>query len=1049
MDSPSQSLSRATSSSPAVTNIGGFPSSSLADGTLYMAESNPASTAQLPFPTHGFATNSQQTSSTQLSPTNVSGSGLVSALEDLQVASQQRPAQTAAEIVANESPASAQYDLNLESDLSASGFVTLNAHESDEARRHYNPDEDEVESVDGDAISEDEFRPDDNFYTGVDEQSNQIEELVEEEVEDEEDEDDDEEDDEGVDEEVTENAQSEIGNNTGSEDDPNESDENEADPSQPSEPTIDLYSIGCSAECQQEFQQGVDYYKTQIELLEDRIRSLTIASNTLRVDLDRANAQVTRLQRNRIAEKRTKATWPEKLRRFLTDPEDVESESYDDIYKTCCKEENMSTVKDNIHPNLRFRPPTAHEHQADISDALFTEVTEVDVANQFENEHRDFSDELFVQDDEHPEDNQSLETLRRPRAQGSGGVQSVPSIFPIDQLPVNVLANVFKFIFYHENKLVHCITRLDPFLPPEELPRTNVYSSGLLHRFHLSGKSCNITHAIKPHKHLALLSVCKRWHYLGIHAFYGLNTFAFSSFGEFGRFCTGIGPARRERIQHIELLWVGNQYLSHKPILENNKFKWVSKRTWDVSWLCQMPRLRSLIVHVNESGYSYMRRKHEPSSYKDWMASVTGGQPNFRLTRSLRNLQGLDYIHQLRGMELIQFYDFELSLKYGGRHRVRDWSFCRDIENVTAMPKVGDRVEEAKLENLTPVLKNLVASDEDLNAIKAFYQDSAAFDAEYMSPQPPVIAETLDEGEGRSGDIEMPDAEYVSPPPFAAEGPGEGDDVGGDIEMLDAENADLRRRDATARKANQQGGSPGSEKIPFGATAKQSRHNSPADPSKDSEADMAAEDDDEATPKAIALNVRTCSVESSTSTATEVGPGDDFDSKLFMAGSNANNPIDLDSIELSIGSQVLKLQQEVCTKREPSETSSTGHLPSRESDRSVDNDSGLFVHSPTLRHDQYPRERSSTSMIETLRKRGFAASAVRNIIDLTCNDDAHLSTDFPSSSQPSSSRPGGSWPYNNGGKSNLSASSVSFNFPYLQRQASDEEENPFKKPRRR
>ncbi|KAK1725266.1 uncharacterized protein BDZ83DRAFT_620288 [Colletotrichum acutatum] len=90
-------------------------------------------------------------------------------------------------------------------------------------------------------------------------------------------------------------------------------------------------------------------------------------------------------------------------------------------------------------------------------------------------------------------------------------------------------------------------------MPPEQPTQTDAKKSGLPRRFHLSGTSCNITYGMKPNTRLALLTVCKRWYYFGLHAFYGLNTFAFSSLGEFGRFCTGIGEARRERIQHIEL----------------------------------------------------------------------------------------------------------------------------------------------------------------------------------------------------------------------------------------------------------------------------------------------------------------------------------------------------------------------------------------------------------------------------------------------------------------------------------------------------------------
>ncbi|KAI2771688.1 hypothetical protein F4815DRAFT_488792 [Daldinia loculata] len=48
------------------------------------------------------------------------------------------------------------------------------------------------------------------------------------------------------------------------------------------------------------------------------------------------------------------------------------------------------------------------------------------------------------------------------------------------------------------------------------------------------------------------LLVCKRWYFIGVHAFYGANTFAFSSLGEWHRFCNGIGTARVQRLVNVE-----------------------------------------------------------------------------------------------------------------------------------------------------------------------------------------------------------------------------------------------------------------------------------------------------------------------------------------------------------------------------------------------------------------------------------------------------------------------------------------------------------------
>lgn len=43
-----------------------------------------------------------------------------------------------------------------------------------------------------------------------------------------------------------------------------------------------------------------------------------------------------------------------------------------------------------------------------------------------------------------------------------------------------------------------------------------------------------------PNVLLAPLLVSRAWNFWGAHFFYSDNTFAFSSLGEFGRFCEGI-----------------------------------------------------------------------------------------------------------------------------------------------------------------------------------------------------------------------------------------------------------------------------------------------------------------------------------------------------------------------------------------------------------------------------------------------------------------------------------------------------------------------------
>ena len=71
--------------------------------------------------------------------------------------------------------------------------------------------------------------------------------------------------------------------------------------------------------------------------------------------------------------------------------------------------------------------------------------------------------------------------------------------------------------------------------------------------------------------------------------------------------------------------------------------KVVSRRTHNLLWLPEAIRLKTLAVHIRETSTSYTRRKREPAALTEHCAGLTEGQPNFRLTRSLRGLRGLDH----------------------------------------------------------------------------------------------------------------------------------------------------------------------------------------------------------------------------------------------------------------------------------------------------------------------------------------------------------------------------------------------------------------------
>ena len=170
----------------------------------------------------------------------------------------------------------------------------------------------------------------------------------------------------------------------------------------------------------------------------------------------------------------------------------------------------------------------------------------------------------------------------------------------------------------------------------------------------------------------------------------------------------------------------GSQYLVAPP--DDRGRSPLSRRSFPLSWLTDLPRLKTLVVHINESGKQYVRRGTENAAVKRFMAAKTAGQPNTRMTRALRCVQGIDSIYKLRGLEFVKFYDFQKALDGdGGREPVRDWSFVEDVTNVVTMPKVPKREEEAQLKTLArlfPEDQNWQPGADDWELVKPFFIES-------------------------------------------------------------------------------------------------------------------------------------------------------------------------------------------------------------------------------------------------------------------------------------------------------------------------------------
>ncbi|KAL2266046.1 hypothetical protein VTJ83DRAFT_5398 [Remersonia thermophila] len=363
---------------------------------------------------------------------------------------------------------------------------------------------------------------------------------------------------------------------------------------------------------------------------------------------------------------------------------------------------------------------------------------------------------------------------REAIAPASEGLEAQPNTPWFGLLPDEAWVAILRHLLNKPGQLIHCLSRLDPFQQPDEIPSKEAlgeYRSGLPKRFFWGRRQCSITRdGADPQKLLAILGVNRRLYFLGVHVFYGLNTFAFSSLGEFGRFCTGIGLARLARIQHIELLWTGSQRLTCPPD-ERGKTP-MSRRTFPLSWLCQMPCLRTLVVHVNETGSFHSRRNYESPAIKKLLHSKSLGQPKRRMARSLRCLQGLDYVWQLRGLDIIKFYDFNQVLKSRGhpdtRQLIADWSFTEGVQHIVTMEKTANRKQRDDLERVeesddTHLLRRDIdqawtPGPQDWRIVKPIFErgGSKSYDerqAERVKREE-ALAEYLQAGDGSESDLD-------------------------------------------------------------------------------------------------------------------------------------------------------------------------------------------------------------------------------------------------------------------------------------------------------
>lgn len=356
--------------------------------------------------------------------------------------------------------------------------------------------------------------------------------------------------------------------------------------------------------------------------------------------------------------RQSERTWPGLLRQFTNGQADYD---YTHAWRKSNMEENISVNLRCVHPNIRLVAPEIGEMS---QDALQPNTA-------------------------------YNESLR----------------FEWSCLPQHVQLRIFTYLMKMDRCIIHVFSRLDPYneVQPDPPSRSQ---SGLPARFFISdvsdGKALvSLSNATDPALLLRPLLTCKQWCFFLSHIFYGTNTFSFSSHGEFGRFCNGIGSARVQRLQYLELNWKGGVYKATFPAESQNNPKYRNLHTFPLIWLGEMKRLRCLVVWVSETGKAAIRRPWEPASHIRDMKRKTAGQPNARMTRSMRSLLGLDYLLTLRGMHFLRFYNSDLMVSTENRKlsKLRDQSFQLDIDNCVLQQKVPLQARSTELYRLDELIQ--------------------------------------------------------------------------------------------------------------------------------------------------------------------------------------------------------------------------------------------------------------------------------------------------------------------------------------------------------
>lgn len=253
--------------------------------------------------------------------------------------------------------------------------------------------------------------------------------------------------------------------------------------------------------------------------LKDQVAEIERLRGVLRlnhVDPDDRSGRVHSVPNPNTATRALLGGWKDNVRNYYNapsyNPMRIDFQAWEEVWKAQYKQSNISINLNLLHPDIRLRQP-------EDDNPIFSTSSRVTDSTRF---------------------NTTINPAPAPA-----------NFRGFAKLPNMILIKILTEVLLFSRQVVHIFSRLDPYQPAAD-SRTARRLPG---RIYISdGKRAYISltcDTLCPRRLLSPLCVSRRWHFFGSHIFYGTNTFAFSSFGEFGRFCKGIGQAKLQRIANL------------------------------------------------------------------------------------------------------------------------------------------------------------------------------------------------------------------------------------------------------------------------------------------------------------------------------------------------------------------------------------------------------------------------------------------------------------------------------------------------------------------